>query len=81
MKQNSFTIKDLEEFAASCEGEVRIDRVSRLMYATDASIYREEPAAVFYPAGTGDLKKLLSFAAAHRVGIIPRAAGTSLQAR
>ncbi len=78
MKQNSFTIKDLEEFAASCEGEVRIDRVSRLMYATDASIYREEPAAVFYPAGTGDLKKLLSFAAAHRVGIIPRAAGTSL---
>ena len=78
MKQNSVTIKDLEEFAASCEGEVRIDRISRLMYATDASIYREEPAAVFYPAGTADLKKLLSFAAAHGLGIIPRAAGTSL---
>ena len=78
MKQTSFTIKELEEFAASCEGEVRIDRASRLMYATDASIYREEPAAVFYPAGTEDLKKLLSFAATHGVGIIPRAAGTSL---
>lgn len=78
MMQMSFTIKELEEFAASCEGEMRIDRASRLMYATDASIYREEPAAVFYPAHTADLKKLLSFAAAHGVGIIPRAAGTSL---
>ena len=70
--------KDLEDLAASCAGEMRIDRASRLMYATDASIYREEPLAVFYPAGTDDLKKLLSFAAAHGVGIIPRAAGTSL---
>ncbi len=76
--QISFTIKDLEDFAASCEGEMRIDKASRLMYATDASIYREEPAAVFYPADTGDLKKLLAFASRHRVGIIPRAAGTSL---
>lgn len=78
MMQESVTIKELEEFAASCEGEMRIDRASRLMYATDASIYREEPAAVFYPAHTADLKKLLSFASRHGVGIIPRAAGTSL---
>ena len=76
--QMSVTIKDLEDFAASCEGEMRVDRASRLMYATDASIYREEPAAVFYPAHAADLKKLLSFAAARRLGIIPRAAGTSL---
>ena len=78
MMQMSVTIKELEEFAASCEGEMRIDRSSRLMYATDASIYREEPAAVFYPAHTEDLRRLLSFAADHGVGIIPRAAGTSL---
>jgi FAD/FMN-containing dehydrogenase/Fe-S oxidoreductase len=78
MMQMSFTVKDLEELAASCEGEMRIDRASRLMYATDASIYREEPSAVFYPAGTEDLKKLLKFAAARKTGIIPRAAGTSL---
>jgi FAD/FMN-containing dehydrogenase/Fe-S oxidoreductase len=76
--QVSVTIKELEEFAASCEGELRIDRASRLMYATDASIYREEPVAVFYPAHTADLRRLLSFAADHGVGVIPRAAGTSL---
>jgi FAD/FMN-containing dehydrogenase/Fe-S oxidoreductase len=60
------------------EGEVRTDRSSRLMYATDASIYREEPLAVVWPRNAGDIKKLLAFAAKHRIGIIPRAAGTSL---
>ncbi len=73
-----YTASELDNLAASCLGEMRTDRASRLMYATDASIYREEPLAVFYPADTEDLKKLLSFAAAHGVGIIPRAAGTSL---
>lgn len=48
------------------------------MYATDASIYREEPLAVVYPRNAADIKKLLAFAAKHRTGIIPRAAGTSL---
>jgi FAD/FMN-containing dehydrogenase/Fe-S oxidoreductase len=76
--QIKLTTRDLEDLAASCNGEMRIDRASKLMYATDASIYREEPLAVFYPADNEDLKKLLSFAAAHQVGIIPRAAGTSL---
>jgi FAD/FMN-containing dehydrogenase len=60
------------------EGEVRSDMSSRLMYATDASIYREEPLAVVWPRHSEDLKKLLAFAAKHRIGIIPRAAGTSL---
>ena len=76
--QIKLTTRDLEDLAASCTGEMRIDRASRLMYATDASIYREEPLAILYPADAEDLKKLLSFAAAHQVGIIPRAAGTSL---
>ena len=48
------------------------------MYATDASIYREEPLAVVYPHHAADLKKLLAFAVKHHIGIIPRAAGTSL---
>jgi FAD/FMN-containing dehydrogenase/Fe-S oxidoreductase len=60
------------------EGEVRTDLSSRLMYATDASIYREEPLAVVYPRNADDIKILLAFAAKMRIGIIPRAAGTSL---
>lgn len=77
MKADFFN-EELGKFAASVEGELRIDRVSRLMYATDASIYREEPLAVFFPQNVSDLKKLLSFAAVNKTGIIARAAGTSL---
>lgn len=69
---------DIDQLASLLEGEVRHDVSSRLMYATDASIYREEPLAVAYPRHNEDIRKLLAFAAKQRVGIIPRAAGTSL---
>lgn len=71
-------IKELKNLESSFEGEIRIDRVSRLIYATDASIYREEPVAVCYPRSIDDLRKLLYFASKYNTGIIPRAAGTSL---
>ncbi|HUW92737.1 MAG TPA: FAD-linked oxidase C-terminal domain-containing protein [Bacteroidales bacterium] len=69
---------DLKELAGSTEGMLLTDRLTTLLYSTDASMYREEPLAVFYPSNISDLKKLLAFASDHRVGIIPRAAGTSL---
>ncbi len=75
---NQITAADLKLLALELEGEVRSDRSSKLMYATDASIYREEPLAVVWPRHAQDLKKLLAFAAVHGTGIIPRAAGTSL---
>ena len=76
--QTDITTPDLEVLEASLEGELRKDKSSRLMYSTDASIYREEPIAVVYPRNREDLRKLLSFAVSHNTGIIPRAAGTSL---
>jgi len=74
--QDTAIVTGLQEFGF--EGEVRTDLSSRLMYATDASIYREEPLAVVYPRHAEDIKILLAFAAKMRTGIIPRAAGTSL---
>jgi len=68
----------LKELSDNTEGELLTDRLTTLMYSTDASIYREQPLAVFYPRNISDLKKLLAFAGEHKVGIIPRAAGTSL---
>ena len=75
---SEITTPDLEVLEASLEGELRRDKSSRLIYSTDASIYREEPVAVVYPRHNEDIKKLLAFAAKHGIGIIPRAAGTSL---
>src|ERR1044071_7670565 len=50
----------------------------RILYATDASAYREMPLAVAIPKTINDIKKLIAFAHQEKTSIIPRAAGTSL---
>ncbi|MBN2614699.1 MAG: FAD-binding protein [Bacteroidales bacterium] len=50
----------------------------KLMYATDASAYREVPLAVTFPKNKSDLKRLILLAWKQKVPLIPRAAGTSL---
>ncbi len=59
-------------------GEVYADQLTKTLYATDASIYREMPAAVVMPKTEEDIRKTILFANAHQLAIIPRAAGTSL---
>lgn len=59
-------------------GELLIDDLSRSLYATDASVYRKLPVAVAYPKNVDDLKQLITFANTHKIGLIPRTAGTSL---
>lgn len=68
----------LKELSEDTDGEILTDKLTTLMYSTDASIYREQPLAVFYPRNISDIRKLLAFASVHSLGIIPRAAGTSL---
>jgi FAD/FMN-containing dehydrogenase/Fe-S oxidoreductase len=70
------------------EGDLYFDEspahtAQRMLYATDASVYQEIPIAVALPKSIADVKKLLRFAQQHKiagkpVGLIPRAAGTSL---
>jgi len=60
------------------EGSLYWDKLHKTIYGTDASVYRRTPTAVAYPKNTSDLKKLILFSGAHHIGLIPRAAGTSL---
>lgn len=60
------------------EGDIYTDKVYRLIHATDASAYRELPAAVCRPAGEPDIIKIVRFANETGIPVIPRAAGTSL---
>ena len=60
------------------EGELFTDNVTRRLYATDASAYREMPLAVAIPANKQDLISLVNFARENRLSLIPRTAGTSL---
>ncbi len=60
------------------EGEVLIDALHTSIYATDASVYREIPAAVIYPKSNNDLKRCIEFCHQNNISMTPRAAGTSL---
>ena len=60
------------------KGDILIDDATRLIYATDASAYREKPLAVVLPRDKSDIKLLIELAHETKTSLIPRAAGTSL---
>ena len=66
------------ELKNSLVGDVFTDQVQKVIYATDASSYREIPQAVTRPRNKEDIRKIIAFA--HQIGssVIPRAGGTSL---
>jgi len=68
----------LSELKSSIKGDVFADDYTRLLYATDASAYRQIPQLVVKPADNNDIKTLISFAWNLKTSLIPRAAGTSL---
>src|SRR5947199_9949177 len=58
--------------------DVRVDNLTRQLYATDASIYQIEPRGVAFPKGAEQASKVIRAAADAGVSITPRGAGTSL---
>ncbi|WP_276282270.1 FAD-binding and (Fe-S)-binding domain-containing protein [Halorussus caseinilyticus] len=62
----------------ACEGEVRFDEYSQILYATDGSIYEARPAGVVFPTGAGDVQAAVAVAADHDAPVLPRGAGSSL---
>jgi len=57
---------------------VRTDALTRVLYSTDASIYKIEPQAVAFPRGGEETGRLLAAAADAGCEITPRGAGTGL---
>ena len=68
----------LNKLMVELEGELYTDETMRILYATDASAYREIPLAVAVPKSKDDLNKIIAFAKTNQTSIIPRTAGTSL---
>ncbi len=78
-KAEADTARVLEaELKARLHGEVRFDRVSRMLYSTDASNYQIEPVGVVVPRSTDDLIGAVELAASHGVPVLPRGGGSSL---
>jgi FAD/FMN-containing dehydrogenase/Fe-S oxidoreductase len=69
---------ELAQLAGRLDGELHYDVTMRTLYATDASEYQELPLAVALPRSEKDVRELLAFANHRGIGLIPRAAGTSL---
>ncbi len=58
--------------------EIRIGDIDRVLYATDASIYRVEPSAVALPRDMTQCSAVVKTAAEAGIGVTPRGAGTGL---
>jgi len=58
--------------------DIKEDLLHRVLYATDASAYRELPQGVFYPHNKKELVDIVLYAAVRGVSLIPRAGGTSI---
>ncbi len=68
----------LTELRKHFSGDVRTDAASRVLYATDASIYQIEPLGVALPRSQDDLHAAVELAAKYNVPILPRGGGSSL---
>ncbi|HTV92913.1 MAG TPA: FAD-binding and (Fe-S)-binding domain-containing protein [Verrucomicrobiae bacterium] len=66
------------ELRSSIHGEVRFDRGSRALYATDASNYRQIPLGVILPKDASDVERALAIARKHGMPVVNRGGGTSL---
>jgi len=58
--------------------QILTDSLHKLAYATDASVYREIPYGVAYPADDEDIRSLIAEARRRKTNIIARAGGTSI---
>src|SRR6185295_12171947 len=59
-------------------GEVRFDRGSRALYATDGSNYRQVPIGLVVPRDDDDVIAAVAACRTHGAPVLPRGAGTSL---
>ena len=66
------------ELRRAVRGEVRFDRGSRALYATDGSNYRQVPIGLVVPRDTDDVIAAMGVCKQFGAPLLPRGAGTSL---
>ncbi len=66
------------ELRKNVRGEVRFDRGSRALYATDASNYRQVPIGLVVPRDADDVIAAVASCRKFGAPVLPRGAGTSL---
>src|SRR5271155_56894 len=67
-----------KELKRTVRGEVRFDRGSRAMFASDASNYRQIPIGLVVPRDADDVIRAVAACRKFGAPVLPRGAGTSL---
>jgi FAD/FMN-containing dehydrogenase/Fe-S oxidoreductase len=75
-RKTAHTLAD--DIAHRISGEVRFDKGSRALYATDASNYRQVPIGVVVPRSIEDVVETVALCGQYGAAILPRGGGTSL---
>ena len=58
--------------------QVKFDRMTRLLYSTDASNYQVMPIGVTFPRTVDDVVAVHEIASAYKLPLLPRGGGSSL---
>lgn len=66
------------ELRSAVKGEVRFDRGSKALYATDASNYRQIPIGIVLPKSEEDIIRTTAICKKYNVPLLSRGGGTSL---
>ncbi len=72
-------MKQLQQIQKECTCPVLLDDVTRVLYATDASMYQVTPAGVAFPRSIEETAEVMAAAAATGISISPRGAGSGLE--
>ena len=78
MPLTEMTTPPFVQLASRISSELHTGTTLRRLYATNASEYQEITAGVVFPKSEDDLCEVIRFANRNKLGLIPRAAGTSL---
>ena len=60
------------------QGQYRSDRLTRVMYSTDSSIYQIEPMGVVWPMDEADVVRAVKYAVQQGISVVPRGGGSGL---
>ncbi len=79
MNDSEATLNPLQRrLEATIRGDVRFDRLTRALYATDAGIHQMAPTGVVLPRSVDDVVATVQACGSLGVSIVPRGAGTGL---
>src|SRR5512138_1162078 len=80
--ERSLSTQEMEsltrELRKRVAGEVRFDKLTKVLYSTDASIYEIKPLGVVIPRVPEDILATVEACGRYGVPLLPRGAGTAL---